>query len=215
MTRTVQCVKLGRELPGLDKPPFPGPLGERIYNEVSQQAWDMWQEQSRLIINHYGLNLADPDSRQILRQANGRILFAEMRKCQRDGFLRDRTPRVAQPQPKVAEHPHRRNEAARRHSPRSSYELGHQPLALAMPLAVLLEAGYQPVAIDTSVEQLTDVAITRARLVALSVPMHTAMRLGFRVAQRIRTHNPSAHICFTVCMPRSTPNICLARSRTL
>lgn len=77
MPRNVQCVKLGRELPGLDKPPFPGPFGERIYNEVSQQAWEMWQEQSRLIINHYGLNLADPDARQILRQQMEEFFFAD------------------------------------------------------------------------------------------------------------------------------------------
>jgi len=68
MARMVQCVKLGRELPGLEKPPFAGELGQRIYDNISQQAWDMWQDQSRLIINHYGLNLADPDSRQVLRE---------------------------------------------------------------------------------------------------------------------------------------------------
>jgi Fe-S cluster biosynthesis and repair protein YggX len=71
----VQCVKLGRELPGLEKPPFPGELGQRIYDSISQQAWDMWQDQSRLIINHYGLNLGDPDARQILRQQMEEFLF--------------------------------------------------------------------------------------------------------------------------------------------
>ena len=49
-------------------PPVPGELGQRIYDNISQQAWEMWQEHSRLLINHYGLNLADPDARQILRQ---------------------------------------------------------------------------------------------------------------------------------------------------
>ena len=53
MTRMVKCVKLGQELPGLDKPPFPGPLGQRIYEHVSKQAFDMWPAQSTLIINHY------------------------------------------------------------------------------------------------------------------------------------------------------------------
>src|SRR6266700_6746549 len=52
MPRMVQCVKLGRELPGLDKPPFPGELGQRIYEHVSKQAYDMWPAQSTLIINH-------------------------------------------------------------------------------------------------------------------------------------------------------------------
>ncbi len=75
MPRMVQCAKLGRELPGLEKPPFAGELGQRIYDNISQQAWDMWQEQSRLIINHYGLNLADPDSRQVLRDQMIEFLF--------------------------------------------------------------------------------------------------------------------------------------------
>jgi radical SAM superfamily enzyme YgiQ (UPF0313 family) len=77
----------------------------------------------------------------------------------------------------------------------STYELGHQPLALASPLAYLAREGYAPVAVDTSVETLTDEAIARARLVAISVPMHTALRLGVAVAERVRQVNPAAHIC--------------------
>ena len=78
----------------------------------------------------------------------------------------------------------------------SCYELGHQPLSLASPLGTLRRAGYAPAAVDTSVADLTDEAIVAARLVAVSVPMHTALRLGTRVASRVRTVNPSAHICF-------------------
>ena len=77
----------------------------------------------------------------------------------------------------------------------STYELGHQPLALASPLAWLRAAGYNPVAVDTSVETLPDDAIERARLVAISVPMHTATRLGVAIAERVRRINPAAHIC--------------------
>lgn len=77
MPRMVQCVKLGRELPGLEKPPMPGELGQRIYENISMDAWQMWQDQSRLVINHYGLNLADPDARQILRQQMEEFLFGE------------------------------------------------------------------------------------------------------------------------------------------
>lgn len=65
-TRTVKCVKLGRELPGLPRPPFRGDLGQRIYDNVSQQAWDLWQQQSTLLINHYGLNMADKRAQQFL-----------------------------------------------------------------------------------------------------------------------------------------------------
>lgn len=78
----------------------------------------------------------------------------------------------------------------------SCYELGHQPLSLASPLGTLRQAGYAPVAVDTSVEELTDAAIGAARLVAISVPMHTALRLGTRIAERVRAVNPTAHICF-------------------
>jgi Fe-S cluster biosynthesis and repair protein YggX len=77
MPRMVKCVKLGRELPGLEKPPFPGPLGQRIYENVSQQAYDMWPAQSTLIINHYGLNLADPEARKILREQMEEFFFGE------------------------------------------------------------------------------------------------------------------------------------------
>jgi Fe-S cluster biosynthesis and repair protein YggX len=77
MIHMVTCAKLKRRLPGLAKPPMPGEFGQRIYDNVSQQAWDMWQEHSRLLINHYGLNLADPDSRQILRQEMERFFFGD------------------------------------------------------------------------------------------------------------------------------------------
>lgn len=77
MARMVKCVKLGRELPGLDKPPFPGELGQRIYEHVSKQAWDMWPAQSTLIINHYGLNMADPEARKILREQMEEFFFGE------------------------------------------------------------------------------------------------------------------------------------------
>ncbi len=78
----------------------------------------------------------------------------------------------------------------------SCYELGHQPLNLASPLAALQQAGFAPVAVDTSVEPLDDAALLAARLVAISVPMHTALRLGVAVSQRTRELNPLAHICF-------------------
>ncbi|MBO0794576.1 MAG: oxidative damage protection protein [Ktedonobacteraceae bacterium] len=75
MARMVQCVKLGRELEGLDKPPFPGELGKRIYEHISKQAWAMWPAQQTLIINHYGLNMADPEARKILREQMEEFFF--------------------------------------------------------------------------------------------------------------------------------------------
>lgn len=78
----------------------------------------------------------------------------------------------------------------------SCYELGHQPLTLAFPLAYLQREGYRPVAVDTSVETLSDEAIVNAGFVAISVPMHTALRLGTQIAERVRKLNPDAPICF-------------------
>jgi radical SAM superfamily enzyme YgiQ (UPF0313 family) len=78
----------------------------------------------------------------------------------------------------------------------SCYELGHQPLGVAWPLGFLAAAGYQPVAQDLAIDRLDPEQAARARFIGICVPMHTALRLGVRVATRIREMNPSAHICF-------------------
>jgi len=77
----------------------------------------------------------------------------------------------------------------------SCYELGHQPLSLAFPMAVLREAGYDPAVVDTAIDDLDDATIAAARFVAISVPMHTALRLGTDLARRIRAINPDVQIC--------------------
>ena len=76
------------------------------------------------------------------------------------------------------------------------YELGHQPLAVAWPAAFLERAGYRPAVMDVSVEPLDVDKLRRARLIAVSVPMHTALRLGLEVAAQARSVNPTAHVCF-------------------
>ena len=53
--RTVKCVKFEKEMPGLDKPPWPGELGQRIYESVSVEAWKLWEEQMKMILNEYRL----------------------------------------------------------------------------------------------------------------------------------------------------------------
>jgi radical SAM superfamily enzyme YgiQ (UPF0313 family) len=78
----------------------------------------------------------------------------------------------------------------------SCYELGHQPFHLASLQAILHEAGYDPFPVDTAVEALTDEVILHARFIGISVPMHTALRLGEQIALRVRSLKPSAHICF-------------------
>ena len=76
------------------------------------------------------------------------------------------------------------------------YELGHQPLAVAWPAAFLERAGYAPAVMDVSVEPFDSERVRRAKLVAISVPMHTALRLGVTVARRVRDANPTCHIAF-------------------
>jgi radical SAM superfamily enzyme YgiQ (UPF0313 family) len=76
------------------------------------------------------------------------------------------------------------------------YELGHQPLAVAWPAAFLERAGYAPAVMDVSVEPFDAERVKRAKLVAISVPMHTALRLGVTVARRVRSVNPACHIAF-------------------
>jgi len=81
----------------------------------------------------------------------------------------------------------------------SCYEPGHQPAGVASAVAFLRRAGFAPTCLDLAVEPLDDRARARlnaARLVALSVPMHTALTLGLRVAERVRRENPHAHLCF-------------------
>lgn len=68
MIRKIKCIKLGQELDGLDFPPLPGELGQKIYENVSKQAWDDWIKQQTMIINENRLNLADDSARKYLRQ---------------------------------------------------------------------------------------------------------------------------------------------------
>ena len=78
----------------------------------------------------------------------------------------------------------------------SCYELGHQPAGITQPLGFLEEAGYAPAVLDIAVEELDEARVRRARFAGISVPMHTALRLGVRLAQLIRSLNPECQICF-------------------
>lgn len=68
MTRTVNCIKLGVEAEGLDFAPMPGEIGQRIYDNVSKEAWQGWIKQQTMIINENRLNLSDESARKYLRQ---------------------------------------------------------------------------------------------------------------------------------------------------
>ncbi|HHO68918.1 MAG TPA: oxidative damage protection protein [Gammaproteobacteria bacterium] len=77
MTRVVQCVVLKREAEGLDKPPHPGELGQRIYENVSKEGWNQWLERLTMIINENGLSSADPRSLELIEQHMVGFLFGE------------------------------------------------------------------------------------------------------------------------------------------
>jgi radical SAM superfamily enzyme YgiQ (UPF0313 family) len=78
----------------------------------------------------------------------------------------------------------------------SCYELGHAPHGLAMPAAFLARAGYRPVVQDLAVQQLDEALIRAADFVGITVPMHTALRLGAVAGARVRELNPDCHLCF-------------------
>lgn len=77
MTRQVFCAKLNQEAEGLDKAPFPGPLGEKILNHISKQAWKMWLSHQTMLINEYRLSLIDPKAREFLNDEMQKYFFGE------------------------------------------------------------------------------------------------------------------------------------------
>lgn len=73
----VNCVVLGQEAPGLDRVPYPGELGQRIYDNVSAEGWSQWIERQTMIINENGLSTIDPASMAILEQHMLGFIFEE------------------------------------------------------------------------------------------------------------------------------------------
>ena len=76
MSRTVNCVKLGKEAEGLKAPPYPGELGKRIYENVSQEAWRMWLAHQTMLINEYRLTPVDPKAREFLEKEMEKFFFS-------------------------------------------------------------------------------------------------------------------------------------------
>jgi len=77
MARMVQCAKLGKEAVGLAMPPLPGELGKRIYETVSQEAWQGWLKHQTMLINENRLNMADARARQYLLKQVEKYFFGE------------------------------------------------------------------------------------------------------------------------------------------
>ena len=75
MARTVQCVMLKREAPGLDRPPYPGELGRRVYDSVSREAWARWLQHQTMLINEYRLTPMEPKARKFLEAEMEKFFF--------------------------------------------------------------------------------------------------------------------------------------------
>ena len=77
MSRMVQCAKLGKEAEGLDMAPYPGELGQRIFENISKEAWQMWMGQQTILINEHRLNVIDPEHRAFIEAEMEKFLFGE------------------------------------------------------------------------------------------------------------------------------------------
>ena len=77
MSRMVNCVVLNREAPGLTRVPYPGDLGQRIFNSVSEEGWKKWVEHQTMIINENGLSTMDPASLKLLENHMISFFFKE------------------------------------------------------------------------------------------------------------------------------------------
>ena len=77
MARQVLCVKFKREAEGLDLPPYAGPLGKRVFDNVSKEAWKQWLEQQKMLVNENRLNLADRKARDYLAQQMEKHFFGD------------------------------------------------------------------------------------------------------------------------------------------
>lgn len=86
MTRTVFCKLLQQNLPGLDAPPFPGATGQEIFEHISEQAWQQWQDQQTMLINEKHLNMMDKTHRRYLTEQRDRFLNGEAAD-EADGFV--------------------------------------------------------------------------------------------------------------------------------
>ena len=77
MAKTVFCIRLQKELPGLDAPPFPGARGQEIFEKVSAEAWAAWQDLQTMLINEKHLNMIDKEARKFLSEQRDKFLAGE------------------------------------------------------------------------------------------------------------------------------------------
>ncbi|WP_457668172.1 oxidative damage protection protein [Thiolapillus sp.] len=75
MTRMVNCIKLGKEAEGLDRPPYPGELGQRIFENVSKEAWQGWLQHQTMLLNEHRLSPVNPKDRKFLEEEMEKYFF--------------------------------------------------------------------------------------------------------------------------------------------
>ena len=85
------CVKFQRELPGLEAPPWPGELGQRVYNNVSAEAWRQWEERMKMILNEYRLMPWQKEAQQIVTKQMEEFFFGEAAAAPPPGFVPQQT----------------------------------------------------------------------------------------------------------------------------
>lgn len=86
MSRTVHCRKYNEELPGLDRPPYPGAKGQDIYDNVSKKAWEEWQAHQTMLINERRLNMMNAEDRKFLQTEMDKF-FSGQEYAQADGYV--------------------------------------------------------------------------------------------------------------------------------
>ncbi len=77
MTHIIHCFKLQKETEGLAQPPIPGELGNKIYESISKEAWQLWLNHQTMLINEYRLSMIDPKARTFLMQEMEKFLFGK------------------------------------------------------------------------------------------------------------------------------------------
>jgi Fe-S cluster biosynthesis and repair protein YggX len=77
MARMVMCKKLNKELPGLERQPYPGETGKKIFEEISQQAWQAWLKHQTMLVNEYRLSLMDQKAQSFLKEEMDKFLFGD------------------------------------------------------------------------------------------------------------------------------------------
>lgn len=87
MSRTIYCIKLQTHAEGLDFAPYPGELGQKIYQSVSKPAWQQWVNYQTVLINEYRLSTLEPEAREFLKKEMEKFLFGEGTSEMPDAFV--------------------------------------------------------------------------------------------------------------------------------